>query len=153
MLNQLNSNLSLYYFLNPTYQDDFLLSRPLLDINIFFWIRENPTPQKAHVVGPGERIKPWLSQALTRDARLDSNSRPAVQISNPLLSRYAIWGQRVKPRLSQALTRGARLDSNSRPAVQISNPLSSRSSPYKPQPPPITPQLFENPDNKNFLQR
>jgi len=39
-------------------------------------------------VGPGEGVKPRLSQALTRGARPDSNSRPAVQISNPLPSRY-----------------------------------------------------------------
>jgi hypothetical protein len=43
-------------------------------------------------VGPGEEVKPRLSQALTRGARPDSNSRPAVQISNPLPSRYAPWG-------------------------------------------------------------
>jgi hypothetical protein len=59
----------------------------------FFWIRGNLTPRKAHFVGPGEGVKPWLSQALTRGARPDSNSRPAVQISNPLPSRYAPWGQ------------------------------------------------------------
>jgi len=44
-------------------------------------------------VGPGEWVKPRLSQALTRDARPDSNSRPVVQISSPLPSRYAPWGQ------------------------------------------------------------
>jgi len=43
-------------------------------------------------VGPGEGVKPRLSQALTRGARPDSNSRPAVQIPNPLPSRYAPWG-------------------------------------------------------------
>jgi len=43
-------------------------------------------------VGPDEGVKPWLSQALTRDARPDSNLRPAVQISNTLPSRYALWG-------------------------------------------------------------
>jgi hypothetical protein len=58
----------------------------------FFWIRGNLTPRKAHFVGPGEGVKPWLSQALTRGARPDSNSRAAVQISNPLPSRYASWG-------------------------------------------------------------
>jgi hypothetical protein len=35
--------------------------------------------------------KPRLSQAFTRDARPDSNSRPAVQISSPLPSRYVPW--------------------------------------------------------------
>jgi len=44
-------------------------------------------------VGPGERVKPRLSQALTRGARPDSNSKPVVQISNPLPSRFAPWGQ------------------------------------------------------------
>jgi hypothetical protein len=58
----------------------------------FFWIRGNLTPREAHFVGPGEGVKPWLSQTLTRGARLDSNSIPAVQISNPLPSRYAPWG-------------------------------------------------------------
>jgi len=40
-----------------------------------------------------ERVKPRLSQTLTRGARPDSNSRPVVQISSPLLSRYAPWRQ------------------------------------------------------------
>jgi len=44
-------------------------------------------------MGPGERVKPRLSQALTRGARPDSNLRPAVQISSPLPSRYAPWGR------------------------------------------------------------
>jgi hypothetical protein len=57
----------------------------------FFWIRENLTPRKTHFVGPGEGVKPRLFQALIRDARPDSNSRPTVQILNPLLSRYASW--------------------------------------------------------------
>jgi hypothetical protein len=65
-------------------------SEPLIDVNFFFWIRGNPTPRKAYFVGPGERVKPRLSQALTRGARPDSNWRPAVQISNPLSSRYAL---------------------------------------------------------------
>jgi len=63
-----------------------------MHVFFFFWIRGNLTPRKAHFVGPGEGVKPQLSQALTRDARPDSNSRPAVQISNPLPSRYAPWG-------------------------------------------------------------
>jgi hypothetical protein len=62
---------------------------------IFFWIQGNPTPRKAHFVSPGERVKPRLSQALTRGARPDLNSRPAVQISNPLSSRYAPWGHEI----------------------------------------------------------
>jgi len=40
-------------------------------------------------MGPGKGVKPRLSQTLTRGARPDSNSRPAVQIPNPLPSRYA----------------------------------------------------------------
>jgi len=39
-------------------------------------------------MGSSERVKFQLSQALTRDARPDSNSRPAVQISNFLLLHY-----------------------------------------------------------------
>jgi hypothetical protein len=58
----------------------------------FFWIRGNSTSQKAHFMGPGEQAKLRLSQTLTRGARPDSNSRPAVQISSPLPSRYAPWG-------------------------------------------------------------
>jgi len=44
-------------------------------------------------MGPGEGVKSRLSQALTRGARSNSNSRLAVQISNPLPSRYAPWEQ------------------------------------------------------------
>jgi len=44
-------------------------------------------------MGLGERVKSRLSQALTRDTRPDSNSRPAVQILNPLPSRYALREQ------------------------------------------------------------
>jgi len=40
-------------------------------------------------MGPDERVKPRLSQALTRGARPDSNSKPAVQISRFLPSHYA----------------------------------------------------------------
>jgi len=58
----------------------------------FFWIRGNPTPWKTHFVGSDERVKPRLSQALTRGARPDSNSRLPVQISNLLSSRYVPWG-------------------------------------------------------------
>jgi hypothetical protein len=61
-------------------------------INFFFWIRGNLIPRKRHFVGSGEGVKPRLSQTLTRDARPDSNSRPAVQISNLLPSRYISWG-------------------------------------------------------------
>jgi hypothetical protein len=63
-----------------------------IELIFFFWIRGNPTPQKAHFMGPGEQVKPRLFQALTRGARPDSNSRPDVQISSPLSSRYAPWG-------------------------------------------------------------
>ena len=58
----------------------------------FFWIQGNPALRKAHFVGPGERVKSRLSQTLTRGARPDSNSRPTVQISSSLPSRYAPWG-------------------------------------------------------------
>jgi len=52
-------------------------------------------------VGPGEQVKPQLSQALTRGARPDSNSRPAIQISSPLPSRYAPWEQKTSLRSDQ----------------------------------------------------
>lgn len=58
-------------------------------INIYFFIRENPTPRKVYFIGPSERVKSWLSEALTRNVRPDSNSRPSVQISNHLSSRHA----------------------------------------------------------------
>jgi len=47
-------------------------------------------PWKAHFVGPGKGVKPQLSQTLTRGACPDSNSRPAVQISNLLPLRYTL---------------------------------------------------------------
>ena len=59
-------------------------------IAFFFWIRGNLIPRKAHFVRSGERVKPRLSQALTRDARLDLNSKPAMQILNSLSSRHAL---------------------------------------------------------------
>jgi len=77
----------------------------LFIIIIIIWIRENSTPQKAHFVGSGERVKPRLSQALIKDALPDSNSRPAVQISNLLSSRYAPLIQRYYL-LSLRLLRG-----------------------------------------------
>jgi len=55
----------------------------------FFGFEETSLLRKAYFVGPGEEIKPRLSQALIRGARPDSNLRPAVQISNTLPSRYA----------------------------------------------------------------
>ena len=58
----------------------------------FFFIGGNSIFWKAHFVGPGEWVKLRLSQALTRGARPDSNSRSAVQISSFLSSRYASWG-------------------------------------------------------------
>jgi hypothetical protein len=61
-------------------------------IFFFFGFEETSPLRKAHFVGPGEGVKPRLSQALTRGARPDLNSRPAVQIPNPLPSRYAFWG-------------------------------------------------------------
>jgi len=62
------SKINLFIFL-------FLLLQPNI---FFFWIRGNLTLRKAHFVGSGEGVKPRLSQALTRGARPDSNSRPAV---------------------------------------------------------------------------
>jgi len=56
---------------------------------ILFLIRGNPTSRKAYFMGPSERVKLRLFQALIRDARHDSNSRPSVQISSPLPSRNA----------------------------------------------------------------
>jgi len=57
--------------------------------NIFFWIQGNSAHGKAHFVGLGEQVKPWLLQALTRGAHPNLNLRPAVQISSPLPSRHA----------------------------------------------------------------
>jgi hypothetical protein len=44
----------------------------------FFLDSRKPHSRKAHLVGLGEGVKPWLSHALTRGVRPDSNSRPAV---------------------------------------------------------------------------
>ena len=56
-------------------------------LNIFFfWIRENLTYQKVYFMDLGEQVKSRLSQILTKNARLNSNSRPIIQISNALLS-------------------------------------------------------------------
>jgi hypothetical protein len=54
---------------------------------LFYSIRENSIFWKAYIVGSGEQVKLWLFQAFIKDARSDSNSRSAVQISSPLLSR------------------------------------------------------------------
>jgi len=69
------------------------------DCVIFFFYSRKPYPQKSYFVGPSKRVKPRLSQALTRDARPDSNSRPTVQISSPLPLRYVHWrpSERVIP--------------------------------------------------------
>jgi len=52
----------------------------------FFWIRGNIIPWKTYFVGPGERVKSRLSQALTRGAPPDLNLRYVVQISSSLPS-------------------------------------------------------------------
>jgi hypothetical protein len=81
--------------INPrykTFDHSFSMHKQLLVAIFFFWIRGNPTSRKAYFVGPGERVKPRLSQVLTRGARPDSNSRPAVEILSPLSSRYVPWG-------------------------------------------------------------
>jgi hypothetical protein len=59
---------------------------------ILFFIRGNFIFWKTYFVGSDERVKLWLSQTLTRGARPDSNSRPAVQILSLLPSRYVPWG-------------------------------------------------------------
>jgi hypothetical protein len=51
---------------------------------LFFLHSRNPIPRKVYFVGPGERVKPWLSQTLTRGTYPDSNSKPAVQNLSPL---------------------------------------------------------------------
>jgi hypothetical protein len=61
-------------------------------IKFFFFIRGNFIFWKTYFVGSDERVKLWLSQTLTRGARPDSNSRPAVQILSLLPSRYVPWG-------------------------------------------------------------
>jgi len=71
----------------------FLLVYYIFFFFFFFWFEKTLSSQKAYFVGQSEGVKPWLFQALTRNARPDSNSRPAVQISNPLSSHYALWGQ------------------------------------------------------------
>jgi len=63
--------------------------------HIYIGFEETSHPRKAHFVGLGEGVKPRLSHALIRGARPDSNSRPAVQISNYLPSRYTPRGQNM----------------------------------------------------------
>jgi len=55
-----------------------------LNFILFYFIQGNPIFWKAYIVGSGEQVKLRLSQALIKDARPDSNSRSAVQISSPL---------------------------------------------------------------------
>jgi hypothetical protein len=47
--------------------------RSVLISFLFFLFEETSPSRKAYFVGPGEGVKPRLSQALTRDARPDSN--------------------------------------------------------------------------------
>ena len=49
------------------------------DILFFFLDSRKPHPRKVYFVGLDERVKSQLSHALTKDARPDSNSRPAIQ--------------------------------------------------------------------------
>jgi hypothetical protein len=49
-----------------------------LRTNMIFFYSRKPHPRKVHFEGPGERVKPRLSQAFTRGARPDSNSRPVM---------------------------------------------------------------------------
>jgi hypothetical protein len=58
------------------------------DFTFFFLNSRKYHPWKVYFMDPGERVKPRLSQAFTRDARLDSNSRFTVQISSFLSSRH-----------------------------------------------------------------
>jgi hypothetical protein len=60
-----------------------LLPFLLFTSHFFFWTL---TSRKVYFVGSSKRVKSRLFQAFTRDARPDSNLRPAVQISNPLPS-------------------------------------------------------------------
>jgi hypothetical protein len=55
----------------------------------FFWIWENLIFQKTYFIHLDEGVKLYLSQTFTRNARPDSNSRPAMQISNLLSLHYA----------------------------------------------------------------
>jgi len=59
----------------------------------FFGFEETLFSWKVYFVSSGEGVKPRLFQALTRSARPDSNSKPAMQISNSLPSHYALRGQ------------------------------------------------------------
>jgi hypothetical protein len=61
----------------------------------FFNLRKPHSLQKMYFVDPGEEVKSRLFQALTRDAHPDSNSRPAVQISNSLLAKDWFTVKRV----------------------------------------------------------
>jgi len=54
----------------------------------FFLNLRKPHFPEAHFVGPGEQVKLQLLQALTRDIRPNSNSRPTVQVSSFLSSHH-----------------------------------------------------------------
>jgi hypothetical protein len=49
---------------------------------VSYTFEETPSPGKRTFMDLDERVKLRLFQALTKDARPDSNSRPTVQISN-----------------------------------------------------------------------
>jgi len=55
-----------------------------------FWIQENFSLQKNILYIYSEWVKLQLFQTLIKGARLYSNSRPAMQISSLLLSRYVL---------------------------------------------------------------
>ena len=58
---------------------------------LFVFFSRKPHLPESVFCGSGERVKFRLFQALTRGARPDSNSRPAVLISSPLLSHYVFY--------------------------------------------------------------
>ena len=58
-----------------------------LKIILFFLDSKKSHLLESALYGPSKRVKPWLSQALTRNTYYESNSRSA-----PLPSRHTPWG-------------------------------------------------------------
>jgi hypothetical protein len=76
--------------------NSYLSTQHTLFNNFFFLDSRKPHPPESALCGPRWVSKTPAVQALTRGARPDSNSKPAVQISNLLPSRYVPWGHLIQ---------------------------------------------------------
>jgi hypothetical protein len=104
-----------------------MMYKPILPtLFFFFWFEEILSSRKAYFVGPGEGVKSWLFQALTRNTCPNSNLKPPIQILNSLSSRYVSW-KRSCPRClvigCKVSSLGMAWLSNSRVRVPPTHPL------------------------------